>query len=245
MRRNPPVIHSGVEDHIWTLAASGKSVARHRLPQHCRPGPGETTSSTWDTAASACWKRRPRSARTRLRTVNRLLREPQRRQHPARPRTRRIQMTGVANTAPSPWRNCSACAISDGRVRTLRRSRTRRDPIPATGRAENPGGHLRVGIDDHPLAELADLTTVRQPVRQQGARAAEMVLGLLRGSHIDHAVSMPTRLVIRRSTAPPSRQVALVELRRSAGRPVSSRIRPRQPDGQKRPLALIRSFRSR
>ncbi len=122
--------------------------------------------------------------------------------------------------------------IADGRVRTLRQSRTRRDPIPATGRAEDPGGHLRVGIDDHPLAELADLTTVRQPVRQQGARAAEMVLGLLRGSHIDHAVSMPTRLVIRRSTAPPSRQVALVELRRSAGRPVSSRIARDSQTGQ-------------
>ncbi len=62
-----------------------------------------------------------------------------------------------------------------------------------------------IGIDDHPLAELTDLTTVRQPVHQQGSRAAEIVLGLLQGHQIDQAVTMPTQLVIRRSTAPPSR----------------------------------------
>ena len=36
-----------------------------------------------------------------------------------------------------------------------------------------------VGIDDHPLAELTDLTTVRQPVREQGASAARIVLDAL------------------------------------------------------------------
>jgi hypothetical protein len=32
-----------------------------------------------------------------------------------------------------------------------------------------------------------------------------MVLGLLKGTQFDRAVTMPTQLVIRRSTAPPSR----------------------------------------
>jgi DNA-binding LacI/PurR family transcriptional regulator len=60
-----------------------------------------------------------------------------------------------------------------------------------------------IGIDDHPLAGLTDLTTVSQPVRQQGLLAGHMVLGLLRGEDIERAAITPTRLVIRRSTAPP------------------------------------------
>jgi DNA-binding LacI/PurR family transcriptional regulator len=62
-----------------------------------------------------------------------------------------------------------------------------------------------IGIDDHPLAELTDLSTVRQPVYQQGVLAARMVLGLLRGEEIERAITVPTQLVIRRSTAPPRR----------------------------------------
>jgi DNA-binding LacI/PurR family transcriptional regulator len=60
-----------------------------------------------------------------------------------------------------------------------------------------------VGIDDHPLAELVDLTTVHQPVREQGTLAAQMLLGLLRGDEVDPTVTLPTRLVVRRTTAPP------------------------------------------
>ncbi|MFY9932562.1 MAG: LacI family DNA-binding transcriptional regulator [Streptosporangiaceae bacterium] len=62
-----------------------------------------------------------------------------------------------------------------------------------------------IGIDDHPLAELTDLSTVRQPVFQQGVLAARMVLGLLRGEEVERAITVPTQLVIRRSTAPPRR----------------------------------------
>ena len=36
-----------------------------------------------------------------------------------------------------------------------------------------------IGIDDHPLAALVDLTTVRQPVREQGVGTAQMLLELL------------------------------------------------------------------
>ena len=62
-----------------------------------------------------------------------------------------------------------------------------------------------IGIDDHPLATLADLTTVAQPVAEQGRRAAELTLALLRGTPPDElAVTLPTRLVVRHSTAGPA-----------------------------------------
>jgi DNA-binding LacI/PurR family transcriptional regulator len=61
-----------------------------------------------------------------------------------------------------------------------------------------------VGIDDHPLAALTDLTTVRQPAFLQGVRAAEMLIGLLRDDpDVEESVTLPTELVIRGSTAPP------------------------------------------
>jgi DNA-binding LacI/PurR family transcriptional regulator len=61
-----------------------------------------------------------------------------------------------------------------------------------------------VGIDDHPLADLTDLTTVSQPVREQGEIAGRMVLSLLAGEQIESSVTLPTRLLIRGSTAPPT-----------------------------------------
>ncbi|MDG4823261.1 LacI family DNA-binding transcriptional regulator [Asanoa sp. WMMD1127] len=61
-----------------------------------------------------------------------------------------------------------------------------------------------VGIDDHPLAELSDLTTVRQPVELQGVHAARMALALLGGGSVaDAHVTIPTHLVIRGTTAAP------------------------------------------
>ncbi|MEY9992507.1 DNA-binding LacI/PurR family transcriptional regulator [Streptomyces sp. V4I8] len=53
------------------------------------------------------------------------------------------------------------------------------------------------------MAELTDLTTVRQPVREQGELAGRMLLEILRGEETDHDVVVPTQLVIRGSTAPP------------------------------------------
>jgi LacI family repressor for deo operon, udp, cdd, tsx, nupC, and nupG len=61
-----------------------------------------------------------------------------------------------------------------------------------------------VGIDDHPLARLLDLTTVRQPVRHQGQLTGQLVLSLLRGNHdadaVDKSVTVPTQLAIRHTT---------------------------------------------
>jgi DNA-binding LacI/PurR family transcriptional regulator len=84
--------------------------------------------------------------------------------------------------------------VALGAVRTLRRSGLR-----------VPEDVSVVGIDDHPLAELADLTTVAQPVRDQGTLAGRMVLSLLAGDPVRAGVTVPTRLVIRGSTGPPGR----------------------------------------
>lgn len=63
-----------------------------------------------------------------------------------------------------------------------------------------------VGIDDHPIAEFLDLTTVRQPVREQGVRAARMIIESVQGTGREAAPSsvlLPTELVVRGSTAEP------------------------------------------
>jgi LacI family repressor for deo operon, udp, cdd, tsx, nupC, and nupG len=61
-----------------------------------------------------------------------------------------------------------------------------------------------IGIDDHPLADLCDLTTVRQPAEQQGARSAHLALDLLGGAPPGELhVTLPTHLVIRATTGPP------------------------------------------
>lgn len=84
--------------------------------------------------------------------------------------------------------------VALGALRTLRRAGLR-----------VPQDVSVVGIDDHPLAELNDLTTVRQPVKEQGRLAGEMLVGLLRGEAVDSEIVVPTQLVVRGSTAPPSR----------------------------------------
>lgn len=84
--------------------------------------------------------------------------------------------------------------VAFGAMRTLRRSGLR-----------IPEDISIVGIDDHPIAALADLSTVRQPVELQGRLAAEMLIGLLRDEQVDLERTVPTELVIRRSTAPPAR----------------------------------------
>ena len=82
--------------------------------------------------------------------------------------------------------------VALGAVRTLRRAGLR-----------VPGDVSVIGIDDHPLAALTDLSTVRQPVREQGAQAGRMVAAALSGGEAGEGVLLPTQLVIRGSTAPP------------------------------------------
>jgi LacI family transcriptional regulator, repressor for deo operon, udp, cdd, tsx, nupC, and nupG len=70
-----------------------------------------------------------------------------------------------------------------------------------------PGQMSVIGVDDHPHAELFDLTTIRQPVQQQGAAAANIALGMLgEQTAAEPASCLPTELVIRGTTASPGRR---------------------------------------
>jgi LacI family repressor for deo operon, udp, cdd, tsx, nupC, and nupG len=60
-----------------------------------------------------------------------------------------------------------------------------------------------ISIDDHPMAREVDLTTVHQDVRRQGDLAGRMVASVLAGEH-PTSVVLPTHLVPRGSTAPPT-----------------------------------------
>ena len=65
-----------------------------------------------------------------------------------------------------------------------------------------------VGFDDQAMAAVVELTTVSQPVQEQGALAADLLMRGLEdglGDPVDPVdIVLPTRLVIRGSTAPPS-----------------------------------------
>jgi LacI family repressor for deo operon, udp, cdd, tsx, nupC, and nupG len=65
-----------------------------------------------------------------------------------------------------------------------------------------------IGIDDHEMAEYFALSTVAQPVREQGQLAAGLLLDVLAADPDDpvkpSAITLPTRLVVRGTTAPPT-----------------------------------------
>lgn len=83
--------------------------------------------------------------------------------------------------------------LAIGALRTLRRASV-----------TVPGRVSVIGIDDHEMASVVDLTTVAQPVREQGARAARMLIDVLDGTLERTAdVVVPTRLVVRGSTGAP------------------------------------------
>ena len=59
-----------------------------------------------------------------------------------------------------------------------------------------------IGIDDHEMASYFDLTTVAQPVHEQGRVAATQVLAALADEDWrPEQVILPTELVVRRTTA--------------------------------------------
>jgi len=61
------------------------------------------------------------------------------------------------------------------------------------------GGVSVTGFDDVPAAAAADLTTVRQPIREKGRTMGRM---LLDPSFVGQRVVLPTELVVRGSTGP-------------------------------------------
>jgi DNA-binding LacI/PurR family transcriptional regulator len=90
-----------------------------------------------------------------------------------------------------------------------------------------------VGFDDHEMAALFDLTTVAQPVREQGAIAARQILTVLCGDGPTTSEQLPTNLVVRRSTGPPNANASAATRRRVASkrrRPLVSTVpgRPRK-----------------
>lgn len=58
-----------------------------------------------------------------------------------------------------------------------------------------------IGIDDHDMSELLDLTTMRQQVYEQGVRAARLVVAELGGEATPVEILEPTELVQRGTTA--------------------------------------------
>jgi LacI family transcriptional regulator len=64
-----------------------------------------------------------------------------------------------------------------------------------------------VGFDDARWAQFSDppLTVVSQPTEAMGQKAAELLLGRLRGERHANTVIFKPELIIRRSTAPPKR----------------------------------------
>ncbi|WP_433387199.1 LacI family DNA-binding transcriptional regulator [Micromonospora sp. KLBMP9576] len=77
-----------------------------------------------------------------------------------------------------------------------------------------PGDVSVIGLDDHDLAGVLGLSTVAQPAAEQGRLAARILLGPLPGDPLPPRIGpqpdtpgspviLPTRLVVRESTAPP------------------------------------------
>lgn len=83
--------------------------------------------------------------------------------------------------------------VAFGALRTLRRAHI-----------AVPDQMSLIGVDDHPMAELNDLTTVHQRADEQGRIAATMVLDMLEGRSVgDLQQTVPTHIVVRGTTAPP------------------------------------------
>ena len=69
-----------------------------------------------------------------------------------------------------------------------------------------PGEVSVIGFDNHEMAELLDLTTVAQPVRELGQWAARLLIEALDQPGADpRQVVLPTRVVVRATTGPPRR----------------------------------------
>ena len=67
-----------------------------------------------------------------------------------------------------------------------------------------PGRISLIGFDDHEMASVVNLTTIAQPVLEQGQIAASLLLDAVADQADPFAVvKLPTRLVVRGSTAPP------------------------------------------
>ncbi len=62
-----------------------------------------------------------------------------------------------------------------------------------------------VGFDDSPMAAARDLSSVRQPLTDKGVVAGRLLLAHVRGEAVPGVTLLPTEVVARSSSAPPSR----------------------------------------
>jgi DNA-binding LacI/PurR family transcriptional regulator len=104
----------------------------------------------------------------------------------------------VLKTEPRPTALlCLSDRLAEGGLRAAARLRLR-----------VPDDLSVAGFDDAPTAAALGLTTVRQPNRRKGQLAAEALLAVLEGAAVEPVRTLPTELVVRRSTAqaprPPS-----------------------------------------
>ncbi len=58
-----------------------------------------------------------------------------------------------------------------------------------------------IGFDDleESMYSSPPLTTIRQPLYEQGRKATEMLLAMLQGEKVPERVALPTELIIRQS----------------------------------------------
>ncbi len=83
--------------------------------------------------------------------------------------------------------------VAFGALRTLRRAGV-----------SVPYAMSVIGIDDHHLADMFDLTTVHQPVAQQGIEAGRLAQQILeQGEVASPHITLPTHLVARGTSGPP------------------------------------------
>ena len=71
-----------------------------------------------------------------------------------------------------------------------------------------------VGYDDIDVAQYVDppLTTVRQPIRQKGEAAVQLLLAVVHGEPpSDIHKTLATKLIVRASTAPPPQRARSTE----------------------------------
>lgn len=105
----------------------------------------------------------------------------------------------LATSAPPTAVFAYADELAMGALRSLHRH----------GRSA-PADMSVVGFDDHEMSEYVDLTTVAQPVRAQGATAAQLLLNQLdSGSRDTSVLPVPIELVVRGSTGPPRKSAEL------------------------------------
>jgi DNA-binding LacI/PurR family transcriptional regulator len=72
-------------------------------------------------------------------------------------------------------------------------------------RSLEPGRDISVlGVDDHDVARVVSLSTIRQDVPSQGAAAARALIATMAGSEVDLEPAVaPIELMLRGTTGPP------------------------------------------